>query len=109
MESESTLKIWIIMRRIGSMFLAAVLGSVITVATFQWIDDGDEQKVMMNYTSSVPLSKVAYTVDEEGKPVPLDFTVAAEMVLTPPLSVPPSSTTWKAKPLLRLVFRLDVK
>lgn len=81
MESESTLKIWIIMRRIGSMFLAAVLGSVITVATFQWIDDGDEQKVMMNYTSSVPLSKVAYTVDEEGKPVPLDFTVAAEMVM----------------------------
>lgn len=68
------------MRRFGSVFMAAVLGSLCTVATFQWIGD-DEQKVKMNYTSSVPLSKVAYTIDEEGKAVPLDFTVAAEMVM----------------------------
>jgi len=68
------------MRRIGSMFMAAVLGSLFTMATFQWIDK-DEGKVMMNYTSSTPLSKVAYSVDEEGKAVPLDFTVAAEKVM----------------------------
>lgn len=69
------------MRRIGTMFMAAVLGSLFTVATFQWIDKDDNDKVMMNYTSSIPLNKVAYTVDEEGKAVPLDFTVAAEMVM----------------------------
>ena len=68
------------MRRIGSVFLAAVLGSICTVATLQWIDK-DEPSVKLNYTSSVPVNKVAYTVDEEGKVVPLDFTVAAEMVM----------------------------
>ena len=68
------------MRRLGSVFMAAVLGSLITVGTLEWIDKDDE-KVNVNYTTSVPLSKVAYTVDEEGKAVVLDFTVAAEMVM----------------------------
>lgn len=68
------------MRRIGSMFLAAVLGSLITVGTVQWIDK-DENDVKVHYTNNVPLNKVAYTVDESGKAVPLDFTVAAEMVM----------------------------
>lgn len=70
------------MRRIGSVFMAAVFGSLCTIATFEWIDKGDDhKKVMMNYTSSIPLSKVAYAVNDEGKAVPLDFTVAAEMVM----------------------------
>jgi serine protease Do len=69
------------MRRFGSVLMAAVLGSLMTVATFQWIDNDEQGKVMMHYTNSVPLSKVAYAVDEEGKAVPLDFTVAAEMVM----------------------------
>ena len=68
------------MRRIGSVFMAAVLGSLITVGTLEWIEK-DDSKVMVNYTNSIPLSKVAYTVDEEGNTVPLDFTVAAEMVM----------------------------
>lgn len=68
------------MRRIGSAFMAAVFGSILTVATFQWIDKDDE-KVAVNYTSSIPLNKVAYAVDEEGKAVALDFTVAAERVM----------------------------
>ena len=41
----------------------------------------DDNKVMLNYTSSVPINKVAYAVNEEGKAVPLDFTVAAEKVM----------------------------
>ena len=69
------------MRRFGSVFLAAVLGSLCTVATFTWVDKDKNDKVMLNYTSSVPANKVAYTVDEEGKAVPLDFTVAAEKVM----------------------------
>jgi len=59
--------------------MAAVLGSLITVGTFEWMEK-DEDK-MVNYTDSVPISKVAYTVDEDGKAVALDFTVAAEMVM----------------------------
>ena len=68
------------MRRLGSIFLAAVLGSLFTVATFEWMNKGHE-KVMVNYTNGVPLNKVAYGVDEKGEAVPLDFTVAAEMVM----------------------------
>ena len=68
------------MRRIGSVFMAAVLGSLITVGALEWVEK-DDDKVMVNYTSSIPLSKVAYTVDEEGNAVALDFTVAAEMVM----------------------------
>lgn len=68
------------MRRFGSVFMAAVLGSLFTVATFQWVGKDDE-KVKVNYTSSIPINKVAYAVNEEGKAVALDFTVAAEMVM----------------------------
>lgn len=68
------------MRRIGSVFMAAVLGSLVTVGTLEWIGK-DDHKVQVNYTNSIPLSKVAYTVGEDGKAVALDFTVAAEMVM----------------------------
>lgn len=59
--------------------MAAVLGSLCTVATFHWI--GQDEKVVSSLPNSVPISKVAYTVDKEGKAVALDFTVAAEMVM----------------------------
>jgi serine protease Do len=69
------------MRRFGSLFLAAVLGSVCTVASYQWLDENDNGGVRVEHITSVPAAKVAYTVDEEGKAVPLDFTVAAEKVM----------------------------
>lgn len=68
------------MRRFGSLFLAAVLGSVCTVASYQWLDE-DKEKVKLEYLTNVPTAKVAYSVDENGKAVPLDFTVAAEKVM----------------------------
>lgn len=84
------------MRKIGSTFMAAVLGSLLTVATFQWIDK-DDDGVKVNYTSSVPLSKVAYAVDEEGKAIPLDFTVAAEKVMPAVVHIR-STYTGQARP-----------
>lgn len=68
------------MRRFSSLLLAAVLGSVITVASYQWLDD-DKDKVKLEYVANIPTAKVAYTVDENGKAVPLDFTAAAEKVM----------------------------
>lgn len=76
--------------------MAAVLGSLLTVATFQWIDKS-EDGVKVSYTSSVPLSKVAYAVDEEGKAVPLDFTVAAEKVMPAVVHIR-STYTGRARP-----------
>jgi serine protease Do len=71
------------MKRLATLFVAAVLGSLCTVATFEFTQKGSggDNKVVMNYTSSVPLSRVAYAVDDSGKAVPLDFTVAAEKVM----------------------------
>ncbi len=68
------------MRRFGSVFLAAILGSLLTVGTFK-LTDRDNDKVTMNYTNSVPISKIAYAVNDEGEAVALDFTVAAEKVM----------------------------
>lgn len=68
------------MRRFSSLFLAAVLGSVCTVASYQWLDK-DQEKVKIEYVRSMPTAQVAYKVDEDGKAVPLDFTTAAEKVM----------------------------
>lgn len=69
------------MKRFGTLFLAAVLGSVSTIATFQWIDNNKEEGVKVEYLNGVPASKVAYKLDEKGQVIPLDFTTAAEKVM----------------------------
>ncbi|HMI77558.1 MAG TPA: hypothetical protein VK484_02135 [Ferruginibacter sp.] len=68
------------MKRFGSLFLAAVLGSVCTIASFQFLGE-NESVAKLDYLSGVPASKVAYRVDENGKTIPLDFTAAAEKVM----------------------------
>jgi Do/DeqQ family serine protease len=68
------------MKRFVSLFFAAVLGSVCTIATLDWLDLG-KPEVKLDYISGVPTSKVAYEVDENGQTIPLDFTVAAEKVM----------------------------
>lgn len=84
------------MRRIGSVFMAAVLGSLFTVATVEWLDK-DDDNARVHYTSSAPITRVAYTVDDEGKAVPLDFTVAAEMVMPAVVHIR-STYTGQARP-----------
>ena len=69
------------MKRFGTLFLAAVLGSVSTIATFEWIDKDDNKGANVEYLAGAPASKVAYKVDENGEVVPLDFTTAAEKVM----------------------------
>ncbi len=69
------------MKRFGSLFIAAVLGSVCTVASIEWLREDESAAVQLAYLSGVPASSVAYDVDENGKVVPLDFTGAAEMVM----------------------------
>jgi serine protease Do len=68
------------MKRFGSLFLAAVLGSVVTLVSNQWVEK-DDSGAKVEYVTDVPTSKVAYKVDENGEIAPLDFTVAAEKVM----------------------------
>lgn len=68
------------MKRFGSLVLAAVLGSVCTVASFEWLNK-NQKEVKLNYLSTAPTSKVAFRVNEDGKAVPVDFTAAAAQVM----------------------------
>ncbi len=69
------------MKRFATFFLAAVLGSASTIATYQWIEKDKDEPVTIEHLTGVPASKVAYKVDENGDVVPLDFTTAAEKVM----------------------------
>jgi serine protease Do len=75
---KSEKKFQLIMKRFASLFFAAVLGSLSTIATFEFLKDDDATTTMLS--SQVPISKVAYTVNENGQTVPLDFTQTAERV-----------------------------
>jgi Do/DeqQ family serine protease len=68
------------MKKFGSLFFAAVLGSICTIASFQWLEK-NEVPAKLEYLSNVPASSVAYTLDADGQAVPLDFTAAAEKVM----------------------------
>ncbi len=67
------------MKNFGSLILAAVLGSVITIAATQWMGEKNEG-VKIEHISGAPISQVAYTKNEKGEMVPLDFTGTAEKV-----------------------------
>jgi Do/DeqQ family serine protease len=68
------------MKRFGSLLLAAVLGSVITIVASQWLMKDQQQGVKIEHITGVPASQVAYQVNEKGEVVPLDFTGTAEKV-----------------------------
>ena len=67
------------MRAFGSFLLAAILGSVITIGTYEFIGK-DNKDVRLNFSSGVTASQVAYHVNEDGEVIPLDFTETAEKV-----------------------------
>jgi serine protease Do len=68
------------MKKLGSLFLAAVLGSIITLTANRYLDNGASQNVKIEHVNGVPLAQVAYRVNEKGEAVALDFTGIAEKV-----------------------------
>jgi serine protease Do len=68
-----------VMKRFGSLVMAAVLGSLITLGMYEWIGRHDGG-ARLDYSSGISTSKVAYQVNEDGAVVPLDFTSTAEKV-----------------------------
>src|SRR5262245_6688552 len=67
------------MKRFGSLFLAAILGSTLTIAVTQWVTD-ENQGVKIEHVQGVPACQVAFRVNDNGEAVPLDFTATAERV-----------------------------
>lgn len=68
------------MKRFGSLLLAAMLGSVITIVATQWLVNDQQSGVKIEHITGAPASQVAYTVNDLGQVVPLDFTGTAEKV-----------------------------
>lgn len=66
------------MKRFGLLVIAAVLGSALTLLTTGYFKNNN-QGVRIEHIGT-PLSQVAYTRNETGEVVPLDFTVIAENV-----------------------------
>ena len=67
------------MKQFGQLLLAAVLGSICTITSYQWIKEKN-QGVKIEHVNGIPSSAVGYTVNENGQAVPLDFTLTAERV-----------------------------
>jgi Do/DeqQ family serine protease len=66
------------MKQFFGLVLAAVLGSGITLAVVEWREEKNPRRVEL--TTAVPSSAVAYTTNEKGEVVPMDFTGVAEKV-----------------------------
>jgi Do/DeqQ family serine protease len=66
------------MKQFGSIFLAAILGSICTIAVYQWL--GKDNSSAAQYANTTPISRVTYTVNEKGESIPIDFTNTAEKV-----------------------------
>ncbi|CAN5182624.1 Do family serine endopeptidase [soil metagenome] len=70
------------MKRFGSLLVAAILGSAVTLFSSQWFNQTttNDEGARIEHMASTPSSQVAYTVNENGEAIPLDFTGVAEKV-----------------------------
>src|SRR5258706_102820 len=68
------------MKNFGSLVLAAILGSVMTITAYQWLGEDKTNGVKIEHINGIPTSQVAYRINENGEAVPLDFTGTAEKV-----------------------------
>lgn len=67
------------MKRFGSLVIAAVLGSALTLFTTDYFFNADNKGVTIEHIGT-PVAQVGYTRNENGEVVPLDFTEIAEKV-----------------------------
>ncbi len=69
------------MKRFGLFILASVLGSALTIGTYNLFDKKSEQSFKIEHISDTPVVGAAYTVDSDGEIVPLEFTGVAKNVM----------------------------
>ncbi|MGE0770412.1 MAG: Do family serine endopeptidase [Cyclobacteriaceae bacterium] len=67
------------MSKFGQLLLAAILGSALTFTAQRFFVDKHDS-VRIEHVSGIPATNAAYTVNEDGELVPLDFTGVAEKV-----------------------------
>jgi len=65
-----------------SMFVvAAILGSALTIGAFQIIGGKGKRSIKIEHISGTPVVGAAYTLNDEGEIVPLEFTEVAKQVM----------------------------
>jgi serine protease Do len=80
------------MKRFGSLILAAILGSIITISANKWFGNDVNQNVKIEHVNGVPTAQVAYRINEKGEAVALDFTGTAEKVTQAVVHIKSSQT-----------------
>ena len=69
------------MKKFGSLVIAAIIGSTITLGAFQFLSKNDSKTFKIEHVNKTPAVSTAYSVNENGEAVPLDFTGTAEKVM----------------------------
>lgn len=69
------------MKKYILLVFAAILGSALTLGAFLVTDSGTGRTVKIEHLSSSPVTGAAYTVNEAGEFVPLEFTEVAKKVM----------------------------
>jgi serine protease Do len=80
------------MKRFGSLLLAAIIGSGITLGVNKWVGNSVNQNVKIEHVNGVAASQVAYRINEKGEAVALDFTGTAEKVTQAVVHIKSSQT-----------------
>ncbi|MBX7124902.1 MAG: Do family serine endopeptidase [Cyclobacteriaceae bacterium] len=68
------------MKNFGSLLLAAVLGSALTFAVVRYFDPAGSN-IKIEHVAGVPARPAAFTLNERGEAVPLDFVGTADKVM----------------------------
>jgi len=69
------------MKKFGTLIISAILGSALTIGSFFLFDLNGIEQVRVQHISGAPVVGAAYTVNDEGEIIPLEFTdVAAEVM-----------------------------
>lgn len=68
------------MKRFSAFVLASMVGSLVTIGSYELIND-EPNEVKIEHVDKTPVVSAAYTVNEAGEYVPLDFTEAADKVM----------------------------
>ncbi|MBN1133035.1 MAG: Do family serine endopeptidase [Bacteroidales bacterium] len=69
------------MKKFGILLLAAIAGSTITIGTTYLIDPDRGSTIKIEHLPGTPAIGAAYTVNEDGEIVPLEFTDVANKVM----------------------------
>ena len=69
------------MKKYALLIVAAILGSAVTIGSFQLFEIGNSKEIKIEHISGTPVVGAAYTVNNNGEVVPLEFTDVAKRVM----------------------------